>query len=470
MRKCLLIGASGFLGTHLLNLGPDWQVTGTGNSSLRPGLRHLELRSRLSIASCLRDCTPDAVIFAAGITSTETCSLSPRQAEEINHLAPLEIMRQTNARFLYISTDYVFDGLSGNYSEDALTNPLSSYGQTKLDGERAVLSAHSQNLVVRVSGLYSCTGTKEGLFDELSNGHSCADDDRISSPVHVEDVRQALMILLNQPDGGIFHAGGPHALSRYEFRQIAFLHGAALSPALPRASHGVLGERTKPSNSSLSSERLMTLGWKPLRCADRCLAKRDRGKISATWESQLHDIDAILLDCVGGLLGQRQWLSPDDVIARIDLDCESVLSGEIFWREATAKTGVSCRQTLQNRIASRYAPNPQIWKAIPMLQSKSHIALTNNGPAATFNIWVDKYGLDRAFSLLANSEELACRKPDARFFLDVADRLGARPERCLVVDDNATYIEGARLCGMRVIQTRMKQDDIVSRYYLPAPH
>jgi FMN phosphatase YigB (HAD superfamily) len=77
------------------------------------------------------------------------------------------------------------------------------------------------------------------------------------------------------------------------------------------------------------------------------------------------------------------------------------------------------------------------------------MALVNNGPAATFHRWVRKYGLEGVFDVLANAEEMGVRKPTREFFLDVAKRLRAAPERCVLLDDDPANVEGARQCGMR---------------------
>ena len=78
---------------------------------------------------------------------------SPAAAHYLNAQAPDFIVRRVKARFVYFSTDYVFDGRDGGYRETDLTRPINKYGKSKLAGERNVLAAGAHNVVLRVSGL-----------------------------------------------------------------------------------------------------------------------------------------------------------------------------------------------------------------------------------------------------------------------------------------------------------------------------
>ena len=88
MSRCLLIGASGFLGKRLLNLGPGIEVVGAAYSHCAPGLRHLDLRDRAEVDRCLREVKPDIVVYAAGLTSVDACEHSPAAAHYLNAQAP----------------------------------------------------------------------------------------------------------------------------------------------------------------------------------------------------------------------------------------------------------------------------------------------------------------------------------------------------------------------------------------------
>ncbi|MEX1258143.1 MAG: SDR family oxidoreductase [Gemmatimonadota bacterium] len=263
MRRCIVIGASGFLGRHLLDLGDGWQTVGTALSHPSPGLIQLDLTRFDDLKRCLDGLQPDLVIYVAGLTSVDECEADPDLAELLNAIVPAEIAERPGCRLLYVSTDYVFDGRQGHYAEDSSASPINAYGASKARGEKHVLSVNESHLVLRVSGLFDSEGTREGLFPRRhERPDDYVDTNRISSPVHVEDVRRAVHLVVAGGVGGIWHAGGPDALSRYQFRQIIALHDLAIASARPKTyiAHEVHPRR--PLNTSLASPRLQGLGWR----------------------------------------------------------------------------------------------------------------------------------------------------------------------------------------------------------------
>jgi dTDP-4-dehydrorhamnose reductase len=449
-------------------LGPEWNVIGTKHSVSTGNFRRLDVCLPQQIRECLTETRPEVVIYAAGLTSVDECEDLPHQADLVNRAGVAEITRNTTARIIYVSTDYVFDGVEGTYTESAIPKPLSVYGRSKAAGEQAVLAAGSTNIVLRVSGLFTALGTRQGAFDRIRDGMRHDDDDRLSSPTNVDDVRNALKMLLNHTEGGVFHAAGPHELSRYEFQQIVFAHGASREASRPSFHHRNSGNSVGPFNSSLLSLRLGAMQWKPRRCADCFGGGATFLGDSLNWGVVLADIDVVIVDCVGAALGRRKWLPHHVAYDATDADCQDVIDGEAFWINASERLKIAPEQ-LQNAIASRYAPNPDLWRVLPTLQSRFRLALTNNGPAATFRQWVNKYGFDRIFQVLANSEELGARKPDPRFYRTITKQLAVRPERCLVLDDSEQYLQGASACGMRTVRMIPYEDPVMVRYRFELP-
>src|SRR5262249_19499919 len=103
-----------------------------------------------------RQARPDIVIHTAALTKVDECHHDPERARQVNTLGTAtlaELAADAGARLVYASTDLVFDGAKGDYSEADEAKPLSIYGQTKLEAEHAVL-AFTRHLVVRVSWLF----------------------------------------------------------------------------------------------------------------------------------------------------------------------------------------------------------------------------------------------------------------------------------------------------------------------------
>jgi S-adenosylmethionine synthetase len=469
MKKVLVIGASGFLGKALLGLASTYRVFGTYHRNWAPGLLHLDVRKRIDVEQALDLVNPDIIIYAAGLTNVDECEARCEEAQSLNQIAPMLIARSRNLRFVYISTDYVFDGTSALHRLEDATNPVNFYGRSKLAGEVDTLDAGTCNAVIRVSGLYDSSGIRDvppGI------GGMLLSDTRISSPVHIDDVVDAVRIILDTGATGVFHAGGPHALSRYEFGQIAFLHG--LTGGLPiGASESMCdpGAR-RPQNTSLNSSKLLALGWKPRSVAEFFCSIGHKAPVECP-ESRVgipfgSEVKGVLLDCVGVVLAPRTWQPHALNIDEVDDRCARVQNGRLFWSELAQNTGLDI-VALQEAITSRYVPNRPIWSLLPYLASRYRLALVNNGASETFYRWVSKYGLKCTFRVLANSEEMAVRKPNANFFLQTVSKLELTTSDCVVIDDAPENVAGARRCGLHAIPTYKSKSTPVASYYFDLP-
>ena len=456
----LVIGASGFLGRRLATIRADGKVVGTYNQHPISGLEFLDLCDPLQLKRFLNRFQPSVVLYAAGLTDVDACERNPDLAWRLNAEAASEVASYYGVKMVYFSTDYVFDGIRGRYREDEEPTPLNVYGRTKLAGERAVLNINPRNIVVRVSGLYDSIGIKGQNFSKVFQPTEPieADDTRLSCPVHVEDVVTAVRLLLKSNEGGVYHVAGPDVLSRYEFCQLVALRFPKMPPVTPSSSSSRQGA-PRPQNSSLETDRISSLGWRARRVCDVFSPFPTENERSQAASEDFHgvgrNIEALLIDCVGGLLTSRTWLPKDEHLAEIDRACADVTDGQAFWQATGRALGLNGTEliALQERIAFRYTPNPPVWNNLKTLRTRFRLALVNNGSSSTFRCWVRKYGLDRVFDVLANSEEMGLRKPDSDFFLRVAHQLHAAPDRCVLIDDDLGNIEGAQNCGMQGLQT-----------------
>ena len=455
----LVIGASGFLGRRLATIRTGGKVVGTYNQHPISGLEFLDLRDPLQLKRFLNRFQPSVVLYAAGLTDVDACERNPNLAWRLNAEAASEMASFCGVKMVYFSTDYVFDGIRGRYRENEEPTPLNVYGRTKLAGERAVLNINPGNIVVRVSGLYDSIRIKGQDFSKpfQSTEPIEADDTRLSCPVHVEDVVSAVRLLL-ESNGGVYHVAGPDVLSRYEFYQLAALRFPNMPSVTPSSASSRQGA-PRPQDSSLRTDRINSLGWRARRVCDVFSpfpTENERSQAaSEDFQGVGRNIEALLIDCVGGLLTSRTWLPKDEHLAEIDQACADVTDGPAFWQATGRAFGLNGTEllVLQERIAFRYTPNPPVWNNLKTWRTRFRLALVNNGSSSTFRCWVRKYGLDRVFDVLANSEEMGLRKPDSDFFLRVAEQLHTAPDRCVLIDDDLGNIKGAQNCGMLGLQT-----------------
>ncbi len=228
--RILIFGADGQLGWELRRLAlPLGEVT-----ALDVG--ELDLCDRAALAERIQAVHPGVILNAAAYTAVDRAEAEPELARQVNALAPAvmaDSARRLKAVLVHFSTDFVFDGRKGApYREDDTPNPLSVYGQTKLEGEQAVLAAGGAALVLRTSWLYSLRGAgfvSRMLALSRQQESLRAVTDQVGSPTWARLLAQVTVLALAgaAPDpyasllekSGIYHAAGGGCASRYEWAQ-----------------------------------------------------------------------------------------------------------------------------------------------------------------------------------------------------------------------------------------------------------
>ena len=157
--RLLVTGASGLLGLNLaIEASRENEVFGSVNRNLLKNAPFTVIQSDLtqpgSLRELLEQSRPDWVVNCAALANLESCEAQPDLAEKLNIELPEKLanyVAKGGARLVHVSTDAVFDGKRGNYSEADQPNPLSKYAQTKFEGEQVVLSANPEAIVARVN-------------------------------------------------------------------------------------------------------------------------------------------------------------------------------------------------------------------------------------------------------------------------------------------------------------------------------
>ncbi len=206
--KTLVMGCNGQLGHSLAD-------TASVNVNLIGlDLPELDITDAPAVLEICRETRPDVIVNASAYTAVDQAESESALATSVNVEGPRNIAiasREVGARLIHISTDFVFDGQSSTpYKADTVTNPLSAYGQTKRDGELAVLEETSDTaVVIRTSWLYSKTGSNfvktmlrlMGERDELG-----IVADQFGSPTWADSLAEALWAFVDAPEhSGIFH-------------------------------------------------------------------------------------------------------------------------------------------------------------------------------------------------------------------------------------------------------------------------
>ena len=231
-----------------------------------------------AVAATVRQVQPDIIVNAAAHTAVDKAESEPELARLLNATAPAAIAREAaslGAWLVHYSTDYVFDG-SGSHArnEDAVASPLSVYGQTKLEGERAIQASGCRHLIFRTSWVYAARGgnfAKTMLRLASERDALTVIDDQIGAPTGAELLADlsahALRVALSTPEvSGLYHAvaAGETSWHGYASHVIAYARaqGASLKVAAdqikPVPTTAFPTPAKRPLNSRLATTKLCT--------------------------------------------------------------------------------------------------------------------------------------------------------------------------------------------------------------------
>lgn len=228
--RILITGASGLLGLNLaLEAAKDHDVVGIVkdhpiNTDAFTVL-HTDLLAPGAVEELLDQSQPDWIIHCAALADVDACEIDPLQAQQLNSELPRKLatyVGRGGARLLHVSTDAVFDGRRGNYTERDAPNPLSVYARTKLAGERAVADTNPDAIIARVNLFgWSLSGTRslaEFFFNNLVDGNRVFGfTDVYFCPLLVNDLAQIFLKMLGGGLRGLYHVLSRECVSKYEF-------------------------------------------------------------------------------------------------------------------------------------------------------------------------------------------------------------------------------------------------------------
>ena len=230
MTHFLITGASGLLGLNLaLQAQEKGDVFGTVYShelaKVPFKVIQADLKDDRELSACIDEAKPDIIFNCAALANLEACESDPLSARELNVTLPERlavISQRLSIQLVHFSTDAVFDGQKGNYSETDLPNPLSVYAKTKLEGEQAVLRSDPRALVLRVNFYgYSLMGKRSlaefFLYNLAAGTRVFGFKDVFFCPLLVQHLGDILFEMVKKNLSGLFHVVSPQSLSKFEF-------------------------------------------------------------------------------------------------------------------------------------------------------------------------------------------------------------------------------------------------------------
>lgn len=262
--RILIAGSAGMLGRDAQRT-----IERSGHEGVLGDLPELDITDRAAMRAFLAERPVEAVLNCAAWTDVDGAETHREQARAVNAEGAGNLARaaaELAIPLLHISTDYVFDGeapldAEGRprpYVESDPTGPRSVYGQTKLEGERAVLAASPRHTVVRTAWLYGVDGrnfvdTMLRLAEEREAVQVV--DDQIGSPTWSGHLAPAVLGLLEREVSGLVHMTGAGAVSWNGFAQEIFRQAERDCRVEPATSEQMARPAPRPAYSVLESER-----------------------------------------------------------------------------------------------------------------------------------------------------------------------------------------------------------------------
>jgi len=242
MKRVLIVGASGFLGTQLLDVIGQKNCIGTYNQTPRPTLVKFDVRNgTLAALQAQTGARFSSIIFANGVTNIGACTQNPIETKAVNVQATIRLADEAASMGIlpvYMSSDGVFDGYAPPYHDDATPTPPNEYGRQKADVEQWFKAHLSQHLIVRIPKLMGIGATASDQIIPLANDLIRGVPlrmavDQIYCPTYVRDAAEAISQCLSKHVNGTINIANPIAMSRYAFAQAVLNAVMKYSPNVP---------------------------------------------------------------------------------------------------------------------------------------------------------------------------------------------------------------------------------------------
>lgn len=227
--KILILGASGFLGSHLFETLSE-QVETIGSymnpkGKLSTNLHKLNATNYPELDSFILKESPTLIVNCIGLTDVEACELRPEANWKLNAAIPIrvaELAKSRNIKFIHISTDHFYSKINSPRSEIVNVIPINQYGYSKLHAEKSILVNNPDSLVLRTNFFGHSNNGKRSILDfaisTLESGQKIMGfDDVVFSPVGIHEISRFLLSEFSERATGVLNFASARPLSKYEF-------------------------------------------------------------------------------------------------------------------------------------------------------------------------------------------------------------------------------------------------------------
>jgi len=281
--KILYTGANGLLGQKISAATPQYSnhaflATARGKNRTKnlgtASYASMDITDRQEIENVLSEFRPDVIIHGAAMTHVDECEQHKELAYNLNVVGTQNIVdaaKELGAHVVHISTDFIFDGQDGPYNEEGIPNPVSYYGETKLQAEHIVQTVDSWSILRTVLVI--------GIAEDLSRSNIVlwakgalekaqpirVVDDQFRTPTLAEDLAQGALLAATQRAQGIFNISGPDFMSIYELVESVAEHFGLSMATVTRVDSSTLNQpAVRPPRTGFNiSKAVENLGYRP---------------------------------------------------------------------------------------------------------------------------------------------------------------------------------------------------------------
>ena len=282
--RILVTGSNGLLGQKIIygyKNDPEVRLIATARGENRMVNQEgyefisLDITDRGEVFRVLDEVRPDSVINTAAMTNVDACELNHEECDKLNVEAVQNLAdacTELNIHLVHLSTDFIFDGKNGPYSEDDEAAPLSYYGQSKLISEQIIKACKCPWAIIRT---VLVIGITEGMSRSnivlwakgaLEEGKEInVVDDQFRTPTLAEDLAQGCMLVSKQKATGIYNISGKDFMSIYELVHHVAAHWRLDSKLIQRSSSASLNQPAKrpPVTGFILDKAMRELGYEP---------------------------------------------------------------------------------------------------------------------------------------------------------------------------------------------------------------
>jgi dTDP-4-dehydrorhamnose reductase len=283
--KILVTGANGLLGQQLVRtlLMENYRVTATGRGPCRLPYTDealiyydVDLTSDHAVEQMMYAEKPNVVVHAAAMTQVDDCQQQQEECMAVNVEATARLLllaEQFASHFIFLSTDFVFNGDTGFYNEEDMPAPVSWYGFTKVQAESTVETSEIPWAIVRTCLVYgnAISGTRSNILswvkNNLEQGKSIkVVNDQVRTPTFVDDLARGILLIIQHKATGIFNIAGKDILTPYDMAMATaeYLHlDKALIHEVDASVFSQPGRRPLKTGFDITKARTV-LGFEPL--------------------------------------------------------------------------------------------------------------------------------------------------------------------------------------------------------------